>query len=228
MLDLGQRAWAEQEPHVQNLFGYAFLGCGLLTEGERGVVDPALATHDERLVPEPPPSDRCTGWRDLWPATVVAHRTDVAVIVASQWDLRDWRLPGDGTWRRVGDPVLDAALAGAMGDAADLLHEAGASSVVFLTGSTLRSDEHADRARDYDRLLVDVAARRPFAQVVDFGAWVATLPAERAWELLPDGVHPTEATAARIWQAFLGPALDPIVAEISPRAERVAASGAER
>ena len=210
--------FAARSPLIDLQPGYARLGCGLLTEGER--------VHGRTPQGEPafaPTDDYCLGWDVRWPAVVVEQDLDLAVIMTGVWETADWRLPGRDGVVAIGDPEVDARLLSALTTAIDAVHAQGAGVVLVTTPEIgLGADgqarekrsigpDHAERVARYNALLRFVAGARADVALVDYGATIDGLTdAERA-ELLPDGIHPTEAGARQLWDDSFGPALEQVV-----------------
>jgi hypothetical protein len=101
--------------------------------------------------------------------------------------------------------------------AADRLHAAGVSDVVFLTPlppppAAAEEDRNKMRATSaiYLELIERLARQRPHVHVVDYGGWIDEGGADEAARLVPDGIHATPETATEIWVRFLGPAIEQV------------------
>ena len=206
--------------------GYARLGCGLLVEGER--------VHGRTSDGAPawaPTDDYCLGWDLRWPAVVVDQDVDLAVVMTGVWETADWRLPGSDDAIAVGDPAIDARLVSAVNTAIDVLHGRGAVVVLVTTPEIGRGrdgtarerrslgEDHEERVARFNAMLRFVATARADVHLIDYGAYIDGMTDEQRAEWLPDGIHPTEEAAARIWQDHLGPALETVIAS-----QRTAAS----
>ena len=146
---------------------------------------------------------------------------DLAVIQIGPWEVAERKLPGDDTWRTIGDPVYDDFLRNEMLEAIDVLSAHGAT-VVWLTAPlinpgvdgdaiSLRGDA-ADPSRmiRLNELITEAgAAERPDqAVVIDLAAHVYDLGEEEEdIRLRPDGVHFSIEAAAEVTYDWLGPAL---------------------
>ncbi|MFP3901152.1 MAG: acyltransferase family protein [Acidimicrobiia bacterium] len=187
------------------------VGCSLARHGERRAGAGEVSTGP----------DHCGDWAEVIPAEVAAirdryGRADLAILQTSQWDVSDRRLPGDGTWRAPGDPVLDEYLEREFTELSDVLVDQGLV-VVWLTSPHLDIGRSAtpppatrppegDPAR-VDRLneiIESVAAGRPRVVVVDLAGYVNSLPEAQDHRLRPDGVHFETDTAAEVAE-WLGP-----------------------
>ena len=128
MIALGGEQLTETSDVHQAIPGYSPRGCGLLDAGVRG--DRSGAPDAESPAPVP---EECRS-RDLrWAATAIAHQIDVALVAASLMETVEWQLPGDDTWRTLGDPVLDAAVADALRSTVTAFGDVGVERVLLLT-----------------------------------------------------------------------------------------------
>jgi peptidoglycan/LPS O-acetylase OafA/YrhL len=208
-LALGSEAWTA-DAGVQLIPGYSPLGCGVLVEGERGIS--GLPPTDPLARAVPP--EVCTA-RDLrWSATAKAHRVDIAVIPASRFDLLDWRLPGAARWESVEDRSVQEALAVELESAIDALGAVGVQQFVLLTPvapapwlSPSDGRQARSRALAYSTVIAALAQRRPDTLVADLLGWTSRLRPGEYRRAFPDGIHPSESGAARVWAEVIGPAL---------------------
>jgi len=206
-LAMGSGPWAEATEGHQSIPGYAGLGCGLLTAGQRGEAGVDAADPMARARPPAECADRARRWA----AAAKVRSVDVAVIVASQMDLVEWRLDGDDTWRTVGDPVLDATLERELRETVELFRSVGVARVavttaVFPPDASLVRGRSVDegRARAYDRIVRRVAEALDI-DVIDLGGWTRSLDRDEFLECFPDTWHPSERCAERIWIDLIGP-----------------------
>ncbi len=208
--------WTPSTPNLRSVAGSARLGCGLLTEGARvHGIDPLTG---QALVD--PPDDYCLDWAQSWASTVEAAGAQVALMVGGVWDTTDWQLPGEEGWRSIRDEPVAHTVKERLALAADLLAERGAHVALATTplvgeGATgdVRQrrglgDDHAERVRIYNELVVEVAGERPHVSVVDYGTFIDQLDPNTSRHWLPDGIHPTPQAALEIWSSFLGPQLE--------------------
>lgn len=184
--------------------GVTLLGCGLLTgvgqivKGRKGVV-----------------SSDCDDYVARWRAAVTDEHVDIAVVQVGSWDVLDQRLTPDGPWLTIGeDPALDDALRAELDGVVDLLRE-HVGLVVLINSPdvvagmvdgraptvTYPESDPARMAR-FREILHQVADQDPHVVVADLHGFLQGRPDQ--WELRPDGVHPTPATADVIG-AWLGP-----------------------
>lgn len=208
-LGLGSETWTA-DAGVQPIPGYSPLGCGVLVEGERGI---AGLPPTDPLAPAAPPGV-CTARNLRWSAAAKAHRVDIAVIPASRFDLLDWRLPGASRWESVTDGSIQAALSVELESAIDALAAVGVQQVVLLTPvapapwlSPGDAQQARSRATAYSTVIAALAERRPDTLVADVLDWSSRLTAVEYRRAFPDGVHPSEGGAARVWAEVIGPAL---------------------
>jgi peptidoglycan/LPS O-acetylase OafA/YrhL len=218
---LGGRVWdwANTSQLVRPVPGSSQLGCGLLTAGERVF----SRTRDGSLA-YAPPDDYCYGWEHRWADAVTHHATEVALVLTGVWDTADWRLEGDDEWRSIGDPLFNDLIRTRLNLVVEILTERGAyvllgttPQVGFGADGTAREargigDDHAERIATYNEMVREVADRHPMAGVIDYGAFIDGLGPEQSAAWLPDGIHPTFDHALEIWEVFLGPAVEDVVA----------------
>lgn len=208
-LALGSDGWTQSPPWAQAVPGYAPLGCGVLDVGERAGGDDPGNLLPEGLVPP-----ECSQRSLRWSATVRAYAIQVPVVVASSADLTTWRFSSDDEWSTIGSPAVDERLVDGLVDAIDAMIGAGATKVVLTTPMSPRRDQStsviAERRRRnhrYRELLEGIATTRP-VEIVDLEAWSAAVSDDDFRELVPDGIHLSEAGAARAWSEVFGPVLD--------------------
>ncbi len=206
--------WASEAPAFRPVPGDSKLGCGLLAGGVR-----VFGRQPDGSPEYAAPDEHCLGWEERWPQTVSANGIDVAILMTGVWDTADWRFEGEDVWRSIGDPQFDARVETALVRAVDSLSSAGARVVLTTTPlvgpgrtGTARAErslgaDHQQRVTAYNDILRRVADARGQV-VVDYGAFVDGLAPEQSAAWLPDGIHPTRATALEIWRSYLGPAVE--------------------
>ncbi|GIU83669.1 MAG: hypothetical protein KatS3mg008_0444 [Acidimicrobiales bacterium] len=205
MTGLGLNFWMHETGLATPAPGFSDLGCGLLPEMERDILDgPSLA-------PEP-----CLRWREGW-QTAVSAEPDLAVVQVGAWEITDQRMPGEKTWRAPGDPTYDELLLRRMNEAAELLLEHAREVVWILQPppglgadglEARRRGRAADPARTHrvHQLMREVARMHPGdVHVLDLASWIASTGEDR--RLRPDGVHFSEQTALEVARRWLGPRL---------------------
>ena len=152
-----------------------------------------------------------------WAETMASTGADMAVVLVGPWDVKDRRLPGDSTWRSVGDPEYDTFLFGEMTKAVDVLSARGAH-VVWLTTPPVaevakgtgqpewRELPPIDRVERFNDMVKRLPAARPQkVAVVDFAEWVRA--SGRDAELRPDGVHLDDRQAQAVASQYLAKAV---------------------
>ena len=205
MVGYGLVGWGNETGAISWTQGVAGLGCGLLVEGERRFKGAEVAIEPQ-----------CRELRASWGPVFAAAGAEVAIVQVGAWEVTDLRLPGDPTWRHVGDPVLDAALRAAVREVVDDLTSAAARKVLWVAGppldvgrnavnlpGTLPENDPVRMAR-FNELVREVAEDRPEVELVDLAGWLAELPESEDRRLRPDGVHFTEATAEEVFHRWLG------------------------
>jgi peptidoglycan/LPS O-acetylase OafA/YrhL len=181
------------------------LGCSVGRGGER--------RQYGQVTTVPPGCD----WATTWLAALDRHpETKVAVVMTGTWDVIDRKIPGDATWRGLGDPVYDQFLSGEIGAAMDLLRSRNVT-VVWLTTPPLDfgrdvvprpEPDPVDAAARVDRLnqlIRDQATAHVGVAVAEFGDYIAGLPADDDARIRSDGVHVNLGDAAEVAADWLGP-----------------------
>jgi peptidoglycan/LPS O-acetylase OafA/YrhL len=180
------------------------LGCSIGRGGER------RQYGEESTIPE-----GCD-WAVTWLAALDRHpETKVAVVMTGTWDVIDRKIPGDALWRGPGDPIYDQFLSQEIGAAMDLLRSRNVT-VVWLTtppldfgrGKVPRPEpDPSDAAARVDRvnqLIRDQAAAHQGVAVVEFGDYIAGLPADEDADVRSDGVHLDMEDAEGVATDWLG------------------------
>ncbi len=172
------------DPTIRNLGGGAVLACPIGRGGSmRGGAKVGNSSRSPSLDVHP-----LCDWTTRWPDSVRAtDGLDVAVVLGGNWDISGRKVPALGSWMTVGDPAYDSWLRSEMGAAADALHDAGATKVVWLTLPAEEGTSQNPRAEGFNELLVEVAADRPWLIVADYAGFLASQEHNRDWR--PDGVH---------------------------------------
>jgi peptidoglycan/LPS O-acetylase OafA/YrhL len=145
-------------------------------------------------------------WTATLPQEISQTQPHVILVMFGVWDVADRQIPGDPTWRAIGDPVYDQWLRGQISDAIDTMTAQGAS-VVWLTQPYIRDglttgakgpfpEESHARMDKLNQMIREVVATKPRAQVLDLAAHMRTLPeGEMSLTDRPDGIHWTRAAA---------------------------------
>lgn len=193
VLAVGLHHWLGARGTGEPRRGVAQLGCPLATEGRYRFQGKELA-----------PPEHCQDWHDAWPAAVRDYRPDVAVVLLGPWEVCDRQLPGDPSWRHLGDPVLDDFYRRELLAAVDRLSADGAL-VVWLTHPTIEvrdpktgaapatpyPESDPKRMARLDELIRELEAARPGkVRVLDFAGHLGALPGgEMDARYRPDGTH---------------------------------------
>lgn len=206
-LGLGLGLSFQEEGKAVTLPGGAELGCGLMREGvyRRAGKEMSRPRH-------------CKDRNESWTKTIELGRPDIAIVLAAPWDVCDRMLPGDDTWRKLGDPVLDAYLRKEMVDAVDLLASDG-SLVVWLTHPAIEVRNQGgvppktpfpgsdpSRMTRLNELIFELEEARPGkVRVVDLASYMRTLPGgELDPAYRPDGTHLSMEGSLRVATDWLG------------------------
>lgn len=200
--------WGE-ETGAWGVTGYGRSGCAIARGGS--------IRHWGIVVPVP---DHCARWADDWTALLAAEDPDLVVVSTGVTDLNDHLLPGEHTWRAVGDPTYDAFLEDELADAADVLSSSAAPVVWLTVGPVLDGIARQppdtdwpvndpDRADRYNELIQTMAEQRSSVQVVDLAGFYTTWPGGPFdLALRDDGLHLNGTPAAQDpVNAWLGPEL---------------------
>jgi hypothetical protein len=193
VLAVGLHHWLGERGSGEPRRGVAQLGCALATQGRYRFQGKELG-----------PPEHCKDWHDAWPEAVKDFRPDVAVVLLGPWEVCDRQLPGDPTWRHLGDPVLDDYYRRELLTAVDRLSADGAL-VVWLTHPTIEvrdpktgaapatpyPESDPQRMARLNELIRELEKERPGkVRVLDFAAYLRALPAgEMDARYRPDGTH---------------------------------------
>lgn len=226
-LALALGGWARTHEAGQPSRGVTELGCGLLQDGVSRL----------RNRPTKPPA-RCREMREMWKQSIGSNRPDLAVVLFGLWEVCDRKLPGDGSWRHLGDPVFDAYVLDEMLAAVDVLSAEG-TLVVWLTHPPVRvrkrgthtlpetpyPESDPRRMERLNELIFELEARRPETiRVVDLAAYLHGLPlGEFDPAYRPDGVHLSVDASRRVVDDWLAHELLRVYHEAG-EARRVGAS----
>jgi len=173
------------------------LGCSI---GRGGLI---------RYLGDPRDSYTYCNWETELTGELATVRPHVIVVLYGTWDVVDRQIPGDPTWRAIGDPIYDAFLRGEMTKFADLATSQG-STVVWLTHPHIEAGANSPKPGPFpendpqriDRLnamIREVAAGRPRVHVLDLAAHMASMPGgEINLDDRPDGIHWTRDSSRAI------------------------------
>lgn len=179
-----------------------------------------------RIQRDSAPFDETCEWGSDYPRFIAENKPDVVLLSSTMWQVVDRQLPGDTTYRHMGDEVLDRYVLSEFLSAVDAL-AAGGATVVILTGSYVESGREkgftglpeSDPAR-MDRLneiLREVARLRPgVTELVELQPFLrAQEGGELSPENKPDGIHFSDVMSRTIAN-WLGPQLDSIARSAQP------------
>lgn len=201
---IGVDRWARETGQISFRPGAAIFGCGVLAEGE---VNYRSAGGDQ--------SKKCAVWRSKYEA--VNPDIDAAVFFMGAWDVADHRFTPGGPWLRIGEAEYDRRLGQAMEDKIRVVTRRGAK-VLWVTYPYIRLDVVSDgsftaddpaRMDAYNQMIKTIAAKYPDkVAVVDLAAYLQqTRGSSVDLQLMPDGVHMSNDSAAQLARDYLGPAL---------------------
>ena len=152
-----------------------------------------------------PIDDATCDWTRGFPQWVAENNPHAFLLMTGVWEIADRLLPGDTTWRRPGDPVLDNYVQRELFAAVDMLGASGARVVLATypyvnTGQDLGKAPGTFRESDPERMdrlndmLREVAAARPaFVTLIDLQAFFEQHPGGQLNPAIrPDGVHPSD------------------------------------
>ena len=210
MTGIGTQAWGVE--HDVQVVGNAVLGCPLLYVGE--IRYPGL----DGILTTTPTRDECD-FIGRWRAFLDTRIVDLAVIQFGPLDVADHRLPGDDTWRHVGDADYDRFLRKMIEEAIVLFTSRGIP-VAWLAAPHIALGQSISPPIDYpgndparmdrfNELVRQVVAEYPAATVVNLPGYLAGhLPGgEMDATARPEGVHFTPKAATTIAEEWLGPEL---------------------
>ena len=208
MIALGLGYWLFLQDEMRPRSGVAELGCALARKG--------TYRFQRREYQRP---NHC-GDRDVtWAESIQRGRPDIAIVLVGPWEVCDRKLPGDDTWRHLGDPVLDAYMQQEMLSVVDLLSSEGAL-VFWLTHPAIQVHKFASqqlpktpypesdpaRMARLSELIFELEKLRPgIVRVIDLAGYMRTLPGgEMDPSYRPDGTHFSGEGASKVWNDWLG------------------------
>lgn len=156
-------------------------------------------------------------WSKEFADVVAAYRPNVVLLVSGVWEVTDRRLPGDNTYRHIGDPLIDRFILAEFLSAVDVLGSDGATVVLAIQphidsgrdqGFTDLPESDPARMDRLNEIFHEVAELRPgVVQLIDIRSWTADQPGgEMSPEVRPDGVHFSDASSQAL-ATWLGPQL---------------------
>jgi hypothetical protein len=208
MTAIGLRDYSQETSTFHYVPGQATLGCGIGRGGNRRGVGPDGKVETSATSPI------CDDWYNSWYQAIEQYEPTIAIVMVGSWDVTDRQLPGDSTWRTVGDPVYDRFLEGELDAAVRRLSSDGALVIVMTTATVGPDADGRDpvtahgpaaepqRIVRLNQIINDLPARNPgLVQVVDLASWLASTGEDR--RLRPDGVHFSEPTATEVSRRYL-------------------------
>jgi peptidoglycan/LPS O-acetylase OafA/YrhL len=214
MLGIGGSDWLLASDELAQRPGVSPLGCGIVTEGRR-----LLGTADAGTPRYAPLETVCAEWERLWARVAGIGGSDIALVVVGVWDTGDFEIEGIGT-THVGQPAFDALVLDHLRTMRERFRAAGIEQVQLATTPTVRPGRgeriwearrldasHPGRVAAFNELLRSFADDHDDVAVVEYGAWMDAFADDELRQLVPDGVHPTQESAERIWDEYLGDAV---------------------
>ena len=178
MTAMGLDAYGKRTGEFQVVVNDGRVGCGIDQGGER-----RFDGHDFVL------AKFCGDLFQQWTAAVTGHPIDVAVIQTGLWEVVERKIPGDQQWRTVGDPVLDAYMAGQLRAATEFWTSRGVPVVWLRAPAPDYLERNPDAMVRFNQLIVQVVAAAPAATTVPLDAFLTGLSEADRARLRPDGVH---------------------------------------
>lgn len=214
--------WAQEVPDVTPVAAWSRHGCGFLTNGMH------LDRYPDGTIEANRPGPDCDDWLQNWTESTERNSVSIGVVVTGVWETSDWIIDGWEGSSTIEVPEFADLVRAQVTTALDAL-EARGTRVVITTAPNVgpgttgraRADrglpvDHPDRVGTYNAILREVAASRPDVAVVDYGSYVDSLAADLSAEWMPDGLHPTDFAARRLWADYLGPELMSAIAALRP------------
>lgn len=164
-------------------------------------------------------TEKCD-WATEFADVIAAYRPNVVLLMSGVWEVTDRRLPGDTTYRHIGDPLMDRYILAEYLAAVDVLASDGATIALALQphiesgrdkGFSGLPESDPARMDRFNELMHEVADLRPGVVVlVDVQGWTASQPGgEMSPDVRPDGVHFNDESS-RALANWLGPQLTKI------------------
>jgi peptidoglycan/LPS O-acetylase OafA/YrhL len=192
------------------------LGCSI---GRGGLI---------RYLNSPRPVYDYCDWAVHDPPQIAEVKPHVIAVLFGTWDVVDRQIPGDPTWRSMGDPVYDDFLRKELSTYMDLLTAQG-STVVWMTHPHIEAgvldavpgpfaENDPERMDELNDMIRDVAKTKPRVVILDLRAHMQSTP-EGELDLTdrPDGIHWTPEGSYRL-APWLGESLDAIAHGVAPPA----------
>jgi peptidoglycan/LPS O-acetylase OafA/YrhL len=204
---LGVATWTESgKADINAVDGWTNLGCSILS--------PMTFKADGNLETT---ASICTGYLDKWKAAAARSHPDLAVIQVGPWEMTDIHIPGTSGYQALGSPAVDNAVRTRLKEGADALLQYAPRVVLFTSphiepGETdgkppKTPSDQSDPARTarFNEIVQQVAATDPRIKVLDYGAYLDSLP--DLAKLRPDGIHLTWDASTEMASGWLGPKL---------------------
>ncbi len=205
-LSVGLGIWSQKEGRARVRRGVAEPGCGLARKGTYRTKTTAMLRPNH-----------CQERGASWTKQIEQGRPDIAVVLIGPWDVCDRLLPGDDTWRGLGDPILDAYMQEEMLDAVDILSAEG-TLVLWLTHPLIEArdqgkppaspypESNPDRMHRFNELIQGLEKQRPGKVLaVDLAEYLRSMPGgELDPAYRPDGTHLTIESSVRVSYDWLG------------------------
>ncbi|MEL7210502.1 MAG: acyltransferase family protein, partial [Actinomycetota bacterium] len=189
MMNIGLATWGRCTGLIRSVGATHAFGCGVGTGGSK-----FFRGADREMVGswkgDPVPDGTCREWRDQFGEAFDGADADAIVVEFGPPDLTDRRLEGSDETVRLGDPVYDDYLRGAMDEFVSEVSEF-APQVIWLLSPPERPlvdgsppvppypESDPARTAAYNDLIRELPDRHPQVTVIDLGPW---------FEELPDGV----------------------------------------
>ena len=160
----------------------------------------------------------CKAERAQIPTELDEFKPDVAWVISGPSNVTDVRLPGDDTWRALGDPAVDQYFGDGMTNLTAEFRQHGVPTVWFDLPYSDRFDASADdgfvandrgRIDRYNELVAQLVATQPAVTRMDWAEHINALTPDEDTTLRVDGMHVVPALLggqldAWLWQDLLG------------------------
>ena len=140
----------------------------------------------------------CKAERAQVPAELDEFKPDVAWVISGPSNVTDVRLPGDDTWRALGDPAVDQYFGDGMANLTTEFRLHGVPTVWFDLPYSDRFDAGADdgfvandrgRIDRYNELVAQLIATQPTVTRMDWAERINALAPDEDTTLRADGMH---------------------------------------
>ncbi len=204
----GMGVWGKSSGQFSSVEGDSRFGCSV------------VRFERQKTFEEFTPGPQCTSWPQDWPQLLDEHDPDVAVLLSPAWTTLDSIVPGDDTYRALGDPLVDEFVVSEYIEAVDLLSSQGALVLLatypqtderYGVGKVAAIKRQADPQRMHrlNELMNQVAEARPeTSAVLDIATMVGGRYDDQVMRL--DGLHYELGGFDEIAAESAGPALTAI------------------